>query len=578
MKEIIVNVDNYNENSIKTIEGDNLSEVYKICICKNKRRIDLTNKIAIMAYVNEYRNKKSNILALNITNASQGEIELPITNVISSENGVYACQIAIYGENNSLEQTAPFSLIVENNIFSKISNTAINSTDFHILSEAIKTTNSYAEKLKQGTENIELQYAKKLNEKMNKDDVLSMANMGQDIKEAMTGGSVAIVGKNAVGTINILNKSVIPEKTNFIEKGVNLFNKYGNFENGYFYLNGIFNPNELYRTCYIDIEPNTTYTTNIREGYNIVFFDSTGKLIEGLNIESGWSYKFKTPDNINIKTMSFTISKKMLEDDIMLIKSEKLPDKYIQFEYILSDKIKLHEDVKHELLSHKTTEGKKMLVFGDSITETATISEDGLSYKEGTRSNWLKYSKDYLKLGEVKNYARSGASYKDQNIVGDRRKSISEQINMAIANGFKPDLIVISAGTNDNDGGLVGNYDTAIKKENLENLERNNFYEALRWSFLKIRTNYPDAICFACTPTQRASTEQPPALIEAIIKMAKRYNFIIIDNLNESGIIKDFEVNGGEGRDLYDGLHPKESGQIKISENINRTILNYLNS
>lgn len=164
MKEIIVNVDNYNENSIKTIEGDNLSEVYKIYICKNKRRIDLTNKIAIMAYVNEYGNKKSNILALNITNASQGEIELPITNVISSENGVYACQIAIYGENNSLEQTAPFNLIVENNIFSKISNAAINSSDFQILSEAIKTTNEYGEKLKEGTENIELQYANKLNE------------------------------------------------------------------------------------------------------------------------------------------------------------------------------------------------------------------------------------------------------------------------------------------------------------------------------------------------------------------------------------------------------------------------------
>lgn len=172
MKEIKINVDNYNENSIKTIEGDNLSEVYKIYICKNKRRIDLTNKIAIMAYVNEYGNKKSNILALNITNSSQGEIELPITNVISNENGVYACQIAIYGENNSLEQTAPFSLIVENNIFSKISNTAINSTDFHILSEAIKTTNAYGEKLKQGTENIEFQYAKKLNEKANESDLI----------------------------------------------------------------------------------------------------------------------------------------------------------------------------------------------------------------------------------------------------------------------------------------------------------------------------------------------------------------------------------------------------------------------
>lgn len=163
MKEIKVNVDNYNENSIKTIEGDNLSEVYKIYICKNKRRVNLTNKIAVMAYVDEYNSKRSNILNLNITNAAEGEIELPITNVISRENGVYACEIAIYGENNFLEQTAPFSLIVENNIFSKISNAAINSSDFHILSEAIKTTNAYGEKLKEGTENIELQYAKKLN-------------------------------------------------------------------------------------------------------------------------------------------------------------------------------------------------------------------------------------------------------------------------------------------------------------------------------------------------------------------------------------------------------------------------------
>ncbi len=178
MKEIIINVDAYNENSIKTIEGDNLSEVYKIYICKNKRRIDLTNKIAIMAYVNEYGNKKSNILALNITNASQGEIELPITNVISSENGVYACQVAIYGENNSLEQTAPFSLIVENNIFSKISNTAINSTDFHILSEAIKTTSEYAEKLKQGTENIELQYANKTDQLQKQIDSLTLGAVG----------------------------------------------------------------------------------------------------------------------------------------------------------------------------------------------------------------------------------------------------------------------------------------------------------------------------------------------------------------------------------------------------------------
>jgi hypothetical protein len=60
---------------------------------------------------------------------------------------------------------------------------------------------------------VETQLAQKLNQ----DDVLSMANMGQDIKEAMTGGSVAVVGKGAVLTENILPKQVTPNTTNFFD-------------------------------------------------------------------------------------------------------------------------------------------------------------------------------------------------------------------------------------------------------------------------------------------------------------------------------------------------------------------------
>lgn len=265
MKEIIVNVDNYNENSIKTIEGDNLSEVYKIYICKNKRRIDLTNKIAIMAYVNEYGNKKSDILALNITNASQGEIELPITNVISSENGVYACQIAIYGENNFLEQTAPFSLIVENNIFSKISNTAINSTDFHILSEAIKTTNAYCEKLKEGTENIELQYAKKLNEKAN-DNEVRKKNVLIDTKD-ITDNLRQQINGNAPIMQTIEDFSVTPIKSNFFDIEVdykNILNINAQEIGALDTSNGTLSPiSSFSRILFIPVVENTNYVFSI---------------------------------------------------------------------------------------------------------------------------------------------------------------------------------------------------------------------------------------------------------------------------------------------------------------------------
>ena len=42
-----------------------------------------------------------------------------------------------------------------------------------------------------------------LEEKANKNEVFSMANMGQDIKEAMTGGSIAVVGGSCVGFNNL---------------------------------------------------------------------------------------------------------------------------------------------------------------------------------------------------------------------------------------------------------------------------------------------------------------------------------------------------------------------------------------
>ena len=304
MKEIIINVDNYNENSIKTIEGDNLSEVYKIYILKNKRRFNLTNKIAVMAYINEYGNKKSDILALNITNASQGEIELPITNVISSENGVYACQIAIYGENNFLEQTAPFSLIVENNIFSKISNTAINSTDFHILSEAIKTTSEYAEKLKQGTENIELQYASKLNgineqldNRICKGEVsvtdidknkgkLDQTYMTDEFLQQIAGGTPI----NAIPADKSITDEKLARPYVWGETGKNLFNKYmcsiGKYVND---LGELDDNKEYIASDFISVEPNEKYflAISLSWGFQFCYYDKEKRFISKTQTQGG---------------------------------------------------------------------------------------------------------------------------------------------------------------------------------------------------------------------------------------------------------------------------------------------------
>lgn len=52
--------------------------------------------------------------------------------------------------------------------------------------------------------------------KANKNEIFSMRNMGQDVKEAMTGGSVAVVGKNAILNENIVEGQISADKTNFI--------------------------------------------------------------------------------------------------------------------------------------------------------------------------------------------------------------------------------------------------------------------------------------------------------------------------------------------------------------------------
>ena len=68
---------------------------------------------------------------------------------------------------------------------------------------------------------------KQIDNKLDKNIVLSMANMGQDIKEAMTGGSVAVVGKDTVLVDNIVDGQVYGVKTDFltIPQGSNLFDK-----------------------------------------------------------------------------------------------------------------------------------------------------------------------------------------------------------------------------------------------------------------------------------------------------------------------------------------------------------------
>lgn len=203
--------------------------------------------------------------------------------------------------------------------------------------------------------------------------------------------------------------------------------------------------------------------------------------------------------------------------------------------------------------------GAKYLMFGDSITQTGDVDNGDIT---GTtfRSNWPKFAKDQLQMSDYKNYARSGASFREY--VGQLTwQKISHQVQTAITNAENPDVIVLACGTNDANT-ILGTYETAMSK-NIVDLDLANTAEAMRWALYKIKENFPNAVCFYCTQLQRADVETTDreTANSLMVKLAKRYGFNIIDCMNESGIVKDFEIWSAAGRYLSDGLHPDVSGQ-----------------
>ena len=94
-------------------------------------------------------------------------------------------------------------------------------------------------------------------------------------------------------------------------------------------------------------------------------------------------------------------------------------------------------------------------------------------------------------------------------------------------------------------------------------------YHSIRYAMYTLRVNFPYAKCFVTTPLQRTDREQPEQLREAIIKMANRYNFIVMDAEYESGIIHDdYQMASSNTNYLFslqDVAHPTVNGARQLA-------------
>lgn len=245
----------------------------------------------------------------------------------------------------------------------------------------------------------------------------------------------------------------------------------------------------------------------------------------------------------------------------------------------------------------------KMLIFGDSITDCASLtinsSDETTAYSWQDPSNnytdgqghtiyydmWPFLVNNYFNAFDIRNYAKSGASYKDATRAsGNERQNLSYQIEVAfndLANPnnvfpttgeFVPDVVIFALGTND--GTPNDTYDSAMAKTimnqagtavdisaTLANLDLTNFNEAMRYAFLKVKAQFPYALTFCVLPIQRVSADVTGALHDAIKRMAEHYSIMVIDGAFQSGICRELETASGLGDCLKDGLHPNDKGQ-----------------
>ena len=112
-----------------------------------------------------------------------------------------------------------------------IKQTSITDDDYVVISSGgtkklkIKDITKEVEKKAADLEEKTTELGSQLEQKLDKNGIVTLANMGQDVKEAMTGGSVAVVGINSIGKENLKQNCVDYNNTKFIKSGKNLFNK-----------------------------------------------------------------------------------------------------------------------------------------------------------------------------------------------------------------------------------------------------------------------------------------------------------------------------------------------------------------
>ncbi len=415
-------------------------------------------------------------------------------------------------------------------------------------------------------------------EKLGKNAILSMTNMGQDVKEAMTGGSVPIVGKDSILTENIVDKQVTVNKTSFYyRESKNLYDissldkKYCNnvesIKNGvvvtkllapnapvHLNVNSLNNEGKGVQT----LKAGTYYLKYKAKGISGNTGVGSGVFPPRLYGSDTVRHNFTKVSGVNSNDFTDWVWKITLETDVenygILLQNGSFAESYtIKDVMITSDinnefedyetyysekniKNKKYENYEKSILENKKTikniEDKMLTIdtpkilhcgfIGDSLTEGDYGSLDGSINKKDL--NYPHYFKEITGWTGT-NFGKCGWTTKD---VWERIVS-----TMQLSNTYK--IFIIMLGTN---GGLTDTLETDCIGDNYK-----NYANTQTGSYCKIvehiMKNCPTAQIFLCTPPYNNKTGKKEHIVETgnvVKKIGKKYNIQVIDVYSELGV------------------------------------------
>lgn len=445
---------------IKAKQGDTKSRFLLFQLLDGSMPFNLENRSVRAYMLKPDSTEVFNDLIIN--NKNTGHCTLELTNQVLAVAGIVKIELMII-ENDKKITSSIFELQVDKSINSE--NSIVSTNEFNALLNGLASLSEYdnykekAKKVPELEENIQ-ELGSQLDtietKKLDKNGIVNMANMGQDVKEALVHGgqNVAVVGKNAVLKENIVNKQVSAGKTTFLK-----LNTSKNLFDGVNYIYGVkITGDQTYASLEADENCNVAVIPIIGgKTYSILVKESE------LELEYNGKKYFKYMTSPNLYTgaqsgIEVTLNSSKYGTALTLITTER--DKYIyvymsdtnnidkliqvvegtQTEISITNYEECYNakfEIKNKFIS--PLEGKTWVFLGDSITFGIGCSE-GHDYPTLIKN---KYGVNVIN-GAIAGgrYAKVQGSEANDYVIAQQIINQAEYIK-------KADIVSIKCGTND---------------------------------------------------------------------------------------------------------------------------------